>query len=60
MDEIKKNIVAAKWLRQSLHDLEMANKNIGIKGYDVTAFLCHQAVEKLLKTIYLEFFDKPP
>ncbi|MEN6378620.1 MAG: HEPN domain-containing protein [Methanofastidiosum sp.] len=53
MDTSKKNIIATKWLRQSLHDLEMAEKNIDIKGYDITAFLCHQAVEKLLKAIYL-------
>ena len=52
MKELKKNIIAVKWLRQSLHDLDMADKNISIKGYDITAFLCHQAVEKLLKAIY--------
>ncbi|MCC7572378.1 MAG: HEPN domain-containing protein [Candidatus Methanofastidiosum sp.] len=32
-----------KWLK----------KNIDIKGYDITAFLCHQAVEKLLKCIFV-------
>ena len=31
----------------------MAEKNIDIKGYDITAFLCHQAIEKLLKCIYV-------
>jgi len=46
-------IIAKKWYRQSLQDLEMAEKNIDIKGYDITAFLCHQAVEKLLKCIYV-------
>jgi len=29
----------------------MAEKNISIKGYDITAFLCHQAVEKLFKAL---------
>ncbi|MDZ7292883.1 MAG: HEPN domain-containing protein [candidate division KSB1 bacterium] len=31
---------------------EMAEKNIGIEGYDVASFLAHQAVEKLLKAIF--------
>ena len=30
----------------------MAEKNIGIEGYDIAAFLAHQAVEKLLKAIF--------
>lgn len=41
--------IARKWIKQALHDLEMAEKNIGIEGYDVAAFLSHQSVEKLLK-----------
>ncbi len=44
---------AQKWLKQALHDLDMAEKNIGIGGYDVAAFLAHQSVEKLLKTIFI-------
>jgi len=43
--------VAVKWLAQAMHDLEMAEKNIGIGGYDIAAFLAHQAVEKLLKAL---------
>ena len=34
---------------QALHDLEMAHCNISIGGYDIAAFLSHQAVEKLVK-----------
>lgn len=30
----------------------MAEKNIGIEGYDIAAFLAHQAVEKLPKAIF--------
>jgi len=41
--------IARKWIKQALHDLDMAEKNIGIEGYDVAAFLSHQSVEKLLK-----------
>jgi HEPN domain-containing protein len=44
---------AGKWFKQALHDLDMAEKNIGIEGYDVTAFLSHQAVEKVLKALHL-------
>jgi|FaiFalFF_MnMetaG_3_1042247.scaffolds.fasta_scaffold22977_2 HEPN domain-containing protein len=40
---------AERWYKQALHDLEMARRNLGIEGYDVAAFLAHQAVEKLLK-----------
>lgn len=43
--------VAAKWLKQALHDLEMAGRNVGIGGYDTAAFLAHQSVEKLLKAL---------
>ncbi|MHA1144770.1 MAG: HEPN domain-containing protein [Candidatus Helarchaeota archaeon] len=43
--------VAVKWFKQAVHDLEMAEKNITIEGYDIAAFLIHQAVEKLLKSI---------
>ena len=43
---------ALKWYKQSLHDLEMAEKNIEIEGYDVSAFLSQQSVEKLLKAIF--------
>lgn len=47
-----KKVVALKWLKQALHDLEMAEKNIAIGGYDIAAFLSHQSVEKLLKAIF--------
>ena len=34
---------AFKWFKQAQHDLEMAEKNIEIDGYDVASFLAHQA-----------------
>ena len=43
--------IASKWYLQAKHDLEIAAKNIGIGGYDTCAFLCQQAVEKLLKAV---------
>ncbi len=42
---------ARKWFKQATHDLAMAKKNVEIEGYDVGAFLAHQAVEKLLKSL---------
>ena len=48
----KKNLeIGKKWLKQAQHDLEIPEKNIDIKGYDVAAFLGHQSIEKLLKAI---------
>ncbi len=44
--------IALKWLKQAKHDLEIAEKNISIGGYDIAAFLSHQSVEKLLKSIF--------
>ena len=44
--------IAIKWLKQAKHDLDIAEKNISIGGYDVAAFLSHQSVEKLLKSIF--------
>ena len=46
-----KRETARKWLKQAFHDLLMAEKIITIGGYDVAAFLAHQAVEKLLKSM---------
>jgi HEPN domain-containing protein len=43
--------IAKKWIAQALHDLDMADRNLSIEGYDVAAYLSHQAVEKLLKGI---------
>lgn len=44
--------IAMKWFKQACHDLEMAERNIAIEGYDVAAFLAHQSVEKLMKSIF--------
>jgi HEPN domain-containing protein len=37
---------ALKWYKQACHDLEMAEKNIEIGGYDVAAFLSQQSEEE--------------
>jgi HEPN domain-containing protein len=53
-------VAAQKWFKQARHDLEMAQKNIGIGGYDVAAFLAHQSVEKLLKSLHMLERTKVP
>lgn len=58
---MEKNIInARKWLKQAKHDLIMAKKNIEIEGYDISAFLSHQAVEKLLKSLMIMKKNKLP
>ena len=44
--------IAKKWLKQAKHDLQMAEKNIDIEGYDIASFLAHQSIEKLLKSLF--------
>ncbi len=52
--------IALKWDKQALHDLQMAEKNISIKGYDIAAFLAHQSVEKLMKSWTLRLTIRLP
>lgn len=50
-----------RWVRQAEHDLENAKKNLDIEAYDVSLILCQQAVEKMLKALYIqERQEEPP
>jgi len=49
--------VAQRWYQQAVHDLEMARRNLTVEGYDVAAFLAHQAVEKLLEAAFASRAD---
>jgi len=50
-----------RWVRQAEHDLENAKKNLDIEAYDVSLILCQQAVEKILKALYIkERHEEPP
>ena len=51
---------AIKWYRQAKHDLLIAERNIDIEGFDVSAFLSQQAVEKLLKAILIMKGEQVP
>ena len=44
---------AKKWLEEAKHDLEIAEGNIKLSFYNVTAFYSQQAIEKLLKSILI-------
>jgi len=44
---------AELWIKQTLKDLELAEKIFEIEGYYIVAFLCHQALEKALKGLYI-------
>ena len=41
--------IGDRWIRQAVHDLQIAEKNITIGGFDSAAFYSHQSIEKLLK-----------
>ncbi len=43
-----------RWVKQALHDLENDKKNLEIEVYDVCLVLCQQAVEKMLKALYIK------
>ncbi len=47
-------IEAVYWLEQGKRDLESARKILDIGIYYVSAFYCHQAVEKVLKAAIME------
>lgn len=50
---------AERLVLQARRDLENARKNIGIGAYEVSAFLAHQAVEKLLKGAWMSSATRP-
>jgi len=51
---------AELWIKQAASDLRNAEKNIGIAAFDVAAFLCQQAVEKLLKGLNIHLKREEP
>ncbi|MFQ5826065.1 MAG: HEPN domain-containing protein [Dehalococcoidia bacterium] len=50
---------ASRLVRQADRDLENADANIGIRAYEVAAFLSEQAVEKYLKAMFIEVNRAP-
>ena len=48
------------WWKQAEYDLGTAKANYGLKRYSVVMFLCQQSIEKGLKALWLERFNKAP
>jgi len=51
---------AGRWWQQALKDLESAEKNLQVEEYYLVAFLCQQAVEKGLKSLYIDRLGESP
>lgn len=47
-----------RWFKKAKRDLKQAKDNFKIKNYDLSAFLCQQAIEKGLKSILLKKENK--
>ncbi|MBN1352150.1 HEPN domain-containing protein [candidate division KSB1 bacterium] len=49
------------WKQQAMHDLEVAEKNYSFHIYDYRLIACEQAVEKILKALYIKVkCEEPP
>jgi len=46
------------WIIQAQRDLKSAKNSFKSKDYYISAFLSHQVVEKLLKAVYIQKFQK--
>ena len=49
-----------RWFQQAEHDLANARSTFDIGVYDVSVFLCQQAVEKALKALMVRQTGSPP
>ena len=47
-----------EWLKRAKRDFEAAKINFKEGLYDISAFLLHQSVEKMLKALYVKRFKK--
>ncbi|RKY35434.1 MAG: hypothetical protein DRP78_05455 [Candidatus Omnitrophota bacterium] len=52
--------VVEEWLKISLYDLETAEAMLKTKRYLYVAFMCQQALEKILKALYVQIEAKLP
>ena len=48
------------WLEISQYDLDTANSMLESKRYLYVGFMCHQAIEKILKGVYASKLEKVP
>lgn len=47
-----------RWMEQALADLKSARNSFKSKDYYLSAFMCQQAVEKVLKALYLKKYNE--
>ena len=47
-----------RWTNQAYADLKSAKHSLKSKDYYLSAFMCQQAVEKILKAFYLKKYGK--
>jgi HEPN domain-containing protein len=56
-----KDETVRRWVQQAQHDLDSARRNFEIELCDVCLLLCQQAVEKMLKALYIaQRKEEPP
>ena len=48
------------WLELSNKDLNVAEDLLPLKHYVYVAFMCHQAIEKVMKAYYVKLHDETP
>lgn len=54
-DELQK-----AWLKSAKENFKIAEDLVGMKHYQWALFLCHLAIEKVLKAIYIKIRDQYP
>jgi HEPN domain-containing protein len=54
------NTKAEKWLKIAESDLDTADFCFGGKRYLWTLFMCQQAIEKVLKSLYIGIYEEIP
>jgi HEPN domain-containing protein len=56
----EENSTIQYWLELSRYDLKVAHSMFEKGHYLYVGFMCHQAVEKLLKAVYVKKYNKMP
>lgn len=55
-----KNDKVTYWIEMSEYDLETAQAMFDTRRYLYVGFMCHQAIEKILKAYWSNVFEEPP
>lgn len=60
MEMKERNELQKAWLKSAKEDFKIAEDLIGMRHYQWALFLCHIAIEKVLKAIYIKIKDQYP